>query len=114
MSIAPSDIQRNEEPPHTLRARRFGIDTLRESVVYMRPDCHVCRAEGFRSQARIEVCADGTEARLAHSPPVESMSDVRALLSDGTQPVGRGIGPALEAHDVLAVLQCAPDIVMVQ
>ena len=27
------------------------------------------------------------------------------LISDGTQPVGRGIGPALEAHDVIAVLQ---------
>ncbi|MBU6472890.1 MAG: thymidine phosphorylase family protein [Alphaproteobacteria bacterium] len=30
---------------------------------------------------------------------------VRTVQSDGTQPVGRGIGPALEAHDVLAVLQ---------
>lgn len=30
---------------------------------------------------------------------------VRTHLSDGLQPVGRGIGPALEAHDVLAVLQ---------
>ena len=29
----------------------------------------------------------------------------RAIISDGTQPVGRGIGPALEARDVLAVLQ---------
>jgi len=29
----------------------------------------------------------------------------RIVLSDGLQPVGRGIGPALEAHDVLAVLQ---------
>ena len=27
------------------------------------------------------------------------------VLSDGRQPVGRGIGPALEAHDVLSVLQ---------
>jgi thymidine phosphorylase len=27
--------------------------------------------------------------------------------SDGTQPIGRGIGPALEARDVLEVLQCA-------
>lgn len=27
------------------------------------------------------------------------------VLTDGTQPVGRGIGPALEARDVLAVLQ---------
>jgi len=33
----------------------------------------------------------------------------RAVLTDGTQPVGRGIGPALEARDVLAVLQCAPN-----
>ena len=31
------------------------------------------------------------------------------LLTDGTQPVGRGIGPALEARDVLAVLQNRPE-----
>ncbi|MBC7138585.1 thymidine phosphorylase [Parvibaculum indicum] len=31
------------------------------------------------------------------------------LLTDGSQPVGRGIGPALEALDVLAVLRSAPD-----
>lgn len=29
----------------------------------------------------------------------------RAVMTDGSQPVGRGIGPALEARDVLAVLQ---------
>lgn len=34
---------------------------------------------------------------------------VRIFFSDGTQPVGRGIGPALEARDILSVLQCAPD-----
>ncbi len=34
---------------------------------------------------------------------------VRCLLSDGTQPVGRGVGPALEAHDVLAVLENRDD-----
>lgn len=33
----------------------------------------------------------------------------RFLLSDGSQPVGRGIGPALEAKDVLAVLNNTPD-----
>lgn len=33
---------------------------------------------------------------------------VRALLTDGTQPVGRGVGPALEARDVLAVLAREP------
>lgn len=34
---------------------------------------------------------------------------MRALFTDGTQPVGRGIGPALEARDVLAVLRAEPD-----
>ena len=32
----------------------------------------------------------------------------RVIIGNGTQPIGRGIGPALEARDVLAVLQCAP------
>lgn len=31
---------------------------------------------------------------------------VEIILSDGSQPVGHGVGPALEARDVLAVLQC--------
>lgn len=31
--------------------------------------------------------------------------DVRVSVADGSQPVGRGIGPALEARDVLAVLR---------
>ncbi len=35
--------------------------------------------------------------------------DIRVLATDGSQPVGRGIGPALEARDVLAVLQRQPD-----
>ena len=35
--------------------------------------------------------------------------DVTTLQTDGTQPVGRGIGPALEARDVLAVLQGSAD-----
>ena len=34
---------------------------------------------------------------------------VLPVLTDGTQPVGHGIGPALEARDVLAVLQGDPD-----
>lgn len=34
---------------------------------------------------------------------------IKVLLTDGTQPVGRGIGPALEARDVVAVLKREPD-----
>jgi len=38
-----------------LRLRLLGIDTLQEHVIYMRRDCHVCRAEGFEAQTRVEV-----------------------------------------------------------
>jgi len=31
--------------------------------------------------------------------------DVRTIVTDGSQPIGRGIGPALEARDVLQILQ---------
>ncbi|MDB5821849.1 MAG: thymidine phosphorylase family protein [Herminiimonas sp.] len=35
-------------------------------------------------------------------------TSVRTIVTDGSQPVGRGIGPALEARDVLAVLGNEP------
>ena len=35
--------------------------------------------------------------------------ETRILLTDGQQPVGNGIGPALEARDILAVLEQAPE-----
>lgn len=42
-----------------LRLTRIGIDTYRESVVYMHRDCAVCRAEGFESHSRVVVKANG-------------------------------------------------------
>lgn len=35
------------ETHSSLRYRTLGIDTQQEYVIYMRRDCHVCRAEGF-------------------------------------------------------------------
>lgn len=34
---------------------------------------------------------------------------IRTVVTDGSRPVGRGIGPALEARDVVGVLTCAAD-----
>ncbi|MDX1901299.1 MAG: thymidine phosphorylase family protein [Gammaproteobacteria bacterium] len=34
---------------------------------------------------------------------------LKIVMTDGSQPIGRGIGPALEAKDVLAVLSCDKD-----
>ncbi len=47
--------------PDRLRARRLGIDTQDETVVFMAKDCHVCRSEGFAARARVRV------SRAAHS-----------------------------------------------
>ncbi len=41
--------------PNELKVRRLGIDTYRELVVFMRHDCAVCRAEGFRALSRVLV-----------------------------------------------------------
>ncbi len=38
---------------NTLTLKKLGINTYKEAVVYMREDCHICRAEGFEAQARI-------------------------------------------------------------
>lgn len=59
---------KNNEPNSTLRARRLGIDTHQEPVVYMRVDCHVCRAEGLASHARVRITHQGTSilATLHH------------------------------------------------
>lgn len=42
-----------------LRARRLGVDTYREPVVFLRSDSPVCRAEGFRAMSRVQLGAGG-------------------------------------------------------
>ena len=45
---APAEAMAN-----AIRARRLGIDTQYEAVVFMHEDCHVCRSEGFTAHARV-------------------------------------------------------------
>lgn len=63
---------------------------------------------GPTAKVRTEAAA---HALCAHMRAVASVFGLKVqfLLSDGAQPVGRGIGPALEARDVLAVLGGAAD-----
>lgn len=63
----------------------------------------------------------GPTAKVRHRPAARALADrleklgqalgieVQTLETDGRQPVGRGIGPALEAIDVLDVLQNRPE-----
>lgn len=44
---------------HTLKARRTGINTQQEAVVFMRSDCHVCRAEGLAARSQVALTARG-------------------------------------------------------
>ncbi len=66
-----------------LRLRRLGIDTHHEAVIYMRADCHVCRAEGFTAHARIEV-AHKNETLIAtlHSVAGDLLAPGEAGLSE--------------------------------
>jgi thymidine phosphorylase len=66
---------------------------------------------GPTAKVRTHTAADGIARRLGFVGDAIGLR-IGIHLSDGTQPVGRGIGPALEAHDVLAVLRNTPDAPM--
>ncbi|MEL7031621.1 MAG: thymidine phosphorylase family protein [Pseudomonadota bacterium] len=55
--------------------------------------------------------AEAAESLRQHFENTAAHFGIKATIqiTDGTQPVGRGIGPALEARDVLAVLRNKPD-----
>lgn len=39
----------------TLTLKYLGINTYKEPIIYMREDCHVCKAEGFEAQGRVRI-----------------------------------------------------------
>ncbi len=74
-----------------LRLRSLGIDTHREFVIYMRRDCHVCRAEGFQAQTRVQV-ALGERRIIATVNVIDS-----DLLAPGEASLSASGWPALGA-----------------
>ncbi len=63
---------------------------------------------GETAKVRTQEAARGLTSRLTEIAEVFGIK-VRIVPSQGDQPVGRGIGPALEARDVLEVLQGTKD-----
>lgn len=61
---------------------------------------------GVTAKVRTTAAANLLSSRLTEVGRLVGL-DVRVVMTDGAQPIGRGIGPALEARDVLAVLQNA-------
>lgn len=62
---------------------------------------------GPTAKARTQQAAEGLGERLLDVAQILGIA-AKILVTDGAQPVGRGIGPALEARDVLAVLRNDP------
>lgn len=60
---------------------------------------------GPTAKVRSTEDADRLQSLMEHVA-FENGLNLRIVRSDGTQPVGFGIGPALEARDVLGVLRC--------
>lgn len=95
----------HDEDHSLLTLRELGIDTQQEHVIYMRRDCHVCRAEGFQSQARVKVTHNGRHI-------VATLNVVDGdLLQHGQASLSRGAARALSVHesDPLAVTH-APEL----
>lgn len=66
-----------------LYLRRLGIDTHQEPVVYMRQDCHVCRAEGFDAQTRVRVTTStGSVIATVHMVTSDFLSHEEAGVSE--------------------------------
>jgi thymidine phosphorylase len=86
-----------------LKLRRLGIDTLQEAVIYMTANCHVCRAEGFAAQSRVQVTLD--DRHLIATLNVVS----EALLQRHEASLSEGAWRALRATEGAAILVSHPE-----
>lgn len=83
-------------PAHRLRARRLGVETQSEAVVFMNSDCPVGRAEGVTARTQVEV-RDGARSIIATLYLVSS--DVLAIDEVGLSEVAwRRLGVAPDAR----------------
>ncbi|HET7258020.1 MAG TPA: thymidine phosphorylase, partial [Xanthobacteraceae bacterium] len=46
-------VGKEQTATNSVRARRLGLDTQYEAIVFMHKECDVCRSEGFGAHARI-------------------------------------------------------------
>jgi len=86
-----------------LKLKRLGIDTYQEAVVYMNRDCHVCRAEGFDAQSRVEVAVG--DRRLIATLNVVAPT----ILGDDEAGLSESAWHALGAHEGQVVVVSHPE-----
>ena len=57
--MLPSPDSHQTASAAPLRAKRMGVLTLDDPIVFMRTDCHVCRSEGLSSRSRVLLQSGG-------------------------------------------------------
>jgi thymidine phosphorylase len=91
----PLDLDSNDQLVASILSKKLAAGSTH--VLIDMPVGPTAKVRSIEAAASLEglLCAVGTAIGL----------HVRVARTDGTQPVGRGFGPALEAHDVLSVLR---------
>lgn len=109
MALSPADdlLIRTERALDVDVAGQLVASILSKKVAAGSTDILIELPVGPTAKIRDEAAATAL-ARLLREVGAALGVHVETLLTDGRQPVGRGIGPALEARDVLAVLRRAP------
>ena len=87
-----------------LKLRRMGIDSHQQAIVYLHAHSHVCRAEGFRAETRVELAFEGrrivASLNVVNSDLVET--DQAALSEEAWQAL------AAREEGLVAVSHAAP------
>jgi hypothetical protein len=73
----------DRQQANSLGARRLGIDTQYEAIVFMHKDCPVCRSEGFTAHTRVLLCAAERQViATLHQVTSDLISHEEAALSE--------------------------------
>ncbi len=67
-----------DDPPLFVHARRLGVDTGQEAVIFLREDSDIARAEGFKAHSRVEL-STATHRTLATVHTVSNQALSRGL-----------------------------------
>jgi len=93
--------------PNSVRARRLGIDTQYEAIIFMHRDCRVCRSEGFAAHTRVQLQANGrkviatlyqiTSGLVGPDEAILSESAWKRLALNDGEPITIGHPPPLDS-----------------
>ena len=103
------DVMNAITRPLRLDSRRWSVASIL-SKKYTAGATHVIVDLPYGPQTKLATRADAEALGTLFEHVGKGLGlHVRALVTDGSRPIGRGIGPALEVRDVRLVLDNAPD-----